>query len=428
MEEITSSNNHVEAMPTTWLTTKQQQELHEVLLDYLHQHGFQKTYHALLEETHISIHTPTHRHVLERRWTSLIRLQKQVLELEQQLAQFQTLHRTPSLLTTPSATWVIKNPERLSLQGHRQTITHVAFHPHPAYPLLASASEDATIRIYHLETGVYERTLRGHTQAIHDICFDPSPISAYLASCSADLTIKLWAIHEDYTCVKTLHGHEHVINSIAFSASSSSTATKNDLLLLISASRDQTVRVWNVAMGTCIRYYEGHRDWVRSVHVSADGQWVASAGNDQMIHIWHIHTGETRIVLEGHSHVIESVVFAPTEGKSIIMVASASRDKTIRLWSNDGECIAVLHGHDNWVRAIAFHPAGNYLISVSDDRTLRWWDLRTKTCSRTVEQAHNNFITCVAFNMLHTSHPLLIATGSVDQTVKLWECSSEKLL
>ena len=50
--------------------------------------------------------------------------------------------------------------------------------------------------------------------------------------------------------------------------------------------------------------------------------------------------------------------------------------QSIRIWdASTGLCLATLLGHDNWVRGLAFHPGGKYLLSVSDDKSLRIWDV-----------------------------------------------------
>ncbi len=62
-------------------------------------------------------------------------------------------------------------------------------------------------------------------------------------------------------------------------------------------------------------------------------------------------------------------------------VASVSHDYTIRLWdSQTGECLKILHGHSNWVWAIAFHPHEQILASGSQDETIRLWDITTGEC------------------------------------------------
>lgn len=57
-------------------------------------------------------------------------------------------------------------------------------------------------------------------------------------------------------------------------------------------------------------------------------------------------------------------------------------------------CLFSLVGHDNWVRGVVFHPGGKYLISASDDRTIRVWDLRNKRCTKTL-YAHSHFCTSI---------------------------------
>lgn len=56
-------------------------------------------------------------------------------------------------------------------------------------------------------------------------------------------------------------------------------------------------------------------------------------------------------------------------------------------------------GHDNWVRSLVFHPSGKYLLSVSDDKTLRIWELKTKRCLKTLD-AHSHFATCIGLRSL----------------------------
>ena len=57
-----------------------------------------------------------------------------------------------------------------------------------------------------------------------------------------------------------------------------------------------------------------------------------------------------------------------------------------------GICLFSLLAHDNWVRGVRFHPGGKYLVSASDDKTLRTWDIKNKRCMKTIE-AHQHFCT-----------------------------------
>lgn len=94
------------------------------------------------------------------------------MDLESKMTAMQEeLSNAPVRKVTSSGDWIPRPPERWTLTGHRNPITRVAFHP--VFTILASASEDTTIRIYDYETGEYERTLKGHTKAVQDLAFDP---------------------------------------------------------------------------------------------------------------------------------------------------------------------------------------------------------------------------------------------------------------
>jgi len=158
-----------------------------------------------------------------------------------------------------------------------------------------------------------------------------------------------------------------------------------------------------------VKTIRGHSDWVRDVSPSFDGRWLVSGGNDQIGRTWDATLGEAKATLIGHDNYIECCVFAPPSsykhlatlaglkktplaGNSAEFIATGSRDKTIKLWDNRGTLIKTPVGHDNWVKGLVFHPEGKYLISVSDDRTLRCWDLSQEgKLAKTLEDSHGHF-------------------------------------
>lgn len=371
--------------------------------------------------------------ILEKKWTSVVRLQRKVMDLESQVSSLtQELENMPVVLGSSSGgiggsggsklrsngdptTWLPRQPPKYSLSGHRQPITAVAFHT--VFSILASSSEDGTIKIWDWELGELERTLKGHTKAVLDIDFGGSSTTSsnssssngsnlLLASCSSDLTIKIWDPQNDYSNVRTLTGHDHTISSIKFTPSGTH---------LISASRDKTIRIWEVKTGYSLRTIQGHSEWVKTVAPSWDSQFVLSAGIDQTARISNILTGESKLTFVGHDHVIECAVFAPKEShhylaaieglkspapssysQSFEYIATGSRDKTIKIWNTRSEPIITLKGHDNWVRGLTFHPAGRYLLSVSDDRSIRCWDLSQRgRCVKVLQDSHHHFISCI---------------------------------
>jgi platelet-activating factor acetylhydrolase IB subunit alpha len=65
----------------------------------------------------------------------------------------------------------------------------------------------------------------------------------------------------------------------------------------------------------------------------------------------------------------------------------------LQVWDvGTGMCLFTLVGHDNWVRGVVFHPGGKFIVSASDDKSLRVWDTRNKRCQKTLE-AHQHFCT-----------------------------------
>lgn len=257
-----------------------------------------------------------------------------------------------------------------------------------------------------------ERTVKGHTKAVLDVDFGGPRGGTLLASCSSDLTIKLWDPSDDYKNIRTLPGHDHSVSAIRFipSGAAGSPSSGN---LLVSASRDKTLRIWDVTTGYCVKTIRGHADWVRDVAPSFDGRWLVSAGTDQTARLWDASTGEAKCTFVGHEHYIECVCIAPPVAYSNLaslaglkkapplsssaeFIATGARDKTIKLWDGRGTLIKTLVGHDNWVRGLVFHPGGKYLLSVSDDKTIRCWDLTQEgRCVKTVEDSHGHFVSCI---------------------------------
>lgn len=417
------------------LSEKQRDELNRAVADYLQSYGYNESFDAFRREAGLSENVDIKvTGLLEKKWTSIVRLQKKVMDLEHKLqeAQREYTHGAPTREKRQPDEWIPRPPEKFALTGHRSPITRVIFHP--TYSIIASSSEDATIKVWDFETGDFERSLKGHTDAVQDIAFDSS--GKLLASCSADMTIKLWEFVQTYDCMKTLKGHDHNISSVAFLPSGDH---------LLSASRDFLLKMWEVATGYCIRTYTGHDGWVRMVQVYHDGSMFASCSSDQTICIWSISSKECKMQLREHEHVIECIQWAPERAISAVseadqnrsanihingdmksaasktigpILVSGSRDKTIKFFDvNSGLCMFTLVGHDNWIRGLRFHPGGKYLLSVSDDKTLRVWAVAQKRCMKTLE-AHSHFVSSLDF---HPTLPLVV-TSSVDMTVKIWEC------
>ncbi|RYP53937.1 hypothetical protein DL768_001249 [Monosporascus sp. mg162] len=152
--------------------------------------------------------------------------------------------------------------------------------------LLASASDDRTIKIWDAATGSLQQTIEGHKGSVRSVAF--SHDSKLLASASGDGTIKIWDAATG-SLQQTLEGHKGPVNSVAFS---------HDSKLLASASDDRTIKIWDAATGSLQQTLEGHKDPVRSVAFSHDSKLLASASYDRTIKIWDAATGSLQQTLE----------------------------------------------------------------------------------------------------------------------------------
>lgn len=201
-----------------------------------------------------------------------------------------------------------------TLEGHAAEVNSVTLSRDGQ--ILASGSEDSTIKLWNLPTGELKITLEKHSDAVKSVTI--SPDGKILASGSADATIKLWDLRT-YELLHTLKGH---------SSSVRATAISPDGQILASGSHDKTIKLWQLDTGELLRTLEGHWGEVNSLTISSDEQTLISASWDETIRLWHLDTGVHLHSLEGHEGGVTNVAVSP-DGKKIV---SSSWDNTVRVW------------------------------------------------------------------------------------------------
>ncbi|KAK9709674.1 hypothetical protein K7432_008869 [Basidiobolus ranarum] len=233
-----------------------------------------------------------------------------------------------------------------TLEGHADGIVCLHFD----CSTLASGSVDGTIKIWNFITGKCS-TLTGHSDWVTKVSIFQK---TQLFSCSDDTTIKHWDLLTQ-TCLRTFNGHIGQVQCLqvashanfAFSLNSdnssespqrptvttSTTAANStqphpedthDSPILISGALDNTIRIWSIKTGACIRTMFGHVEGVWSL--AFDTLRIVSGAHDCTVKVWDMSSGLCMHTLTGHSGPVSCV------GLSDTRIVTGSDDNEIRIW------------------------------------------------------------------------------------------------
>ena len=302
-------------------------------------------------------------------------------------------------ISASESQWVQKISLSKTLPGDSTSVNPVAISPDGK--TLAIGSEDGTIKLWDLQTGVLRNTLKGHTASIYAIAFSPDGQS--VASGSADESIKIWNPGTG-KLLRTLSGRLKGISAIAISPDSQT---------LLCGDRAGNIAIWNVKTGEQISFFAGHSILVTSLAISPDGQTAVSSSQDNTIKLWEIKTGQLiHTLTTPDSHHFSTVAISPN-GETI---ASGSWDGVVRLWNpQSGKLVKSLRVSSVSINTVAFRANGHTLVSGGGDGTIRLWDLRTGKMLRTVS-GHSG-----AVNSLTLSPDgQTLVSSSQDKTIKIW--------
>jgi WD40 repeat protein len=158
---------------------------------------------------------------------------------------------------------------------------------------------------------------------------------------------------------------------------------------------------------------EGHGKTVLRVSFSPDGEMLASASDDRTVKLWQID-GKLLHTLE-HKDSVRSVSFSPN-GQ---IIASASYDGTIKLWRRNGQLLQTLFGHKNkQVTSVSFSPNGKFIASAGADNTVKLWRVNSTGLAMIPNAIlkHRSWVEQVTFS----PDGEILAAASTDKTIKLW--------
>jgi hypothetical protein len=173
----------------------------------------------------------------------------------------------------------------------------------------------------------------------------------------------------------TLRGHTGKVVSAVWSP---------DGQRIVTASYDNTARVWNADGKGDPLVLKGHEGSVTSAAWSPDGKRIVTASLDPAARVWNADGKGDPLVLKGHESSVFSAAWSP-DGKRIV---TASLDQTARVWNADGKGDPlVLKGHEHIVRSAAFSPDGQSIVTASDDKTARIWPLSIPALQQSLRSA-----------------------------------------
>jgi RNA polymerase sigma factor (sigma-70 family) len=315
------------------------------------------------------------------------------------------------------------------------------------------AEGDVAVRLWDTRTGALRRELPAAEESQRAVLFTPDGNT--VISAGHDKVIHLWNVHTGVS-LGQLEGHD---------ASAWSLAITQDGRVLASTGNDKVIRLWNLARRKPILEIKG-LGHVVELAFSPDGRWLASAEEDNApVRVWDVRTGKERfrfgdvasrgqtvafspdgrLVASGHSDgaihlwdaatgkdarrwscrsAVKSLAFSP-DGKTL--ATTSLWDSGPRLWDTaSGKEIHPTDAHRGMVTQICLSPAGNALLSLSNDRQVIQWDLATQTPRRLLELPFGKTSWKDYYAQLSADGRILARAARLEKTVTLIDPQTQK--
>ena len=334
--------------------------------------------------------------------------------------------------------WDVQTGKQIAaLTGHTARVRDAAFSPNGRYVL--TSSDDKTARLWDSKTGEPVHILEGHTQSVRGVAFSPDGERA--VTTSLDHSARVWSVETGKQSVILGHGDVVTSAAFSPDGQRIVTASDDNTVPIwdaqmgerivtlsgrtavyspdgrsIVTSDGDTARIWNADNGKLAMVLRGHRSRVTGAVFSPDGRSVLTASDDKTARLWSAgtETNTQMAVLAAHTGSAGRAVFSPDGRRAL----TASDDNSVRLWdaeagrqiatftragsgmaafSPDGRLVAIpdnntvvvrdantgeredriFQGHSAAVQSVAFSADGWRIVTASDDRTARVWDLQT---------------------------------------------------
>lgn len=328
-------------------------------------------------------------------------------------------------------TW---NP-KYTLRSHFDGVRALAFHP--VEPVLVTASEDHTLKLWNLQKTVPAKksasldvepiyTFRAHIGPVLSLAISSNGEQCF--SGGIDATIQWWNMpspnvdpydtYESNVLAGTLIAHTDAVWGLAYSG------IKNQLL---SCSADGTIRLWNPQEKLpCVCTYNGDKEHGIPTSVDfigCDPAHMVTSFNTGSAVIYDLETSQSLVMLSSQvdsglqsSNHINKVVSHPT----LPVTVTAHEDRHIKFFDNKtGKMIHSMVAHLDAVTSLAVDPNGIYLMSGSHDCSIRLWNLDSKTCVQEIT-AHRKKLDESIYDVAFHPSKAYIASAGADALAKVF--------
>lgn len=241
-----------------------------------------------------------------------------------------------------------------TLSNHTANVRSVAMSPNGK--ILASGSEDGTVKLWDIPTGEMLNSFP-HSGLVTAVGFTAD--GKGVIGCSSGNGMKLWDIYTG-ELLHRMNGSQ----PIAFGV---------DGLRMAASGGPRYIRLWNVPQGQLLKNLPipntNNNQQIQAIAFSRDGQTIAHAmGGESKIFVWDVETWEVRYTLEGHSQAIQAIAISPDDK----ILASSGKDGKINLWDIDsGKLLRSING----LGKIVFSPDGQQLVTVAEDNVIQLWQI-----------------------------------------------------
>jgi WD40 repeat protein len=209
---------------------------------------------------------------------------------------------------------------------------------------------------------------------------------------------------------------KYLVNFEGHSRSIRKIVLMENLNILISASNDQTIKIWNLSNGHCLKTIEAHKRFITGLCLIQDYKFITSS-SDFWVKIWNLNDYKCIESFE-FSQIVHSICKLSDE-----LIIFGFKTGNIIIWDiiKKEEVGNILHAHDSRVACMKLYDS-NRLISGSKDRKIKIWDLSNKKLLN-VLNGHDDEIICLEIINNHK-----LASGSADRTIKIWDLLTSKLI